>query len=226
MDRRRPGSPSDAAGRTTPTLSASCLLPRLSDGTPGAGARRGPPARLDGRQHEGRLEPDFRLREIVNPPTRQKPTNHRKEAAMQRTTSRRLWLKGSIACALAMLALGTGRASPPMLRSPLSTSCWSRTPRCSSTRKPSTTVCAKFSRRALRWTPHTVPTSRLMQRFVLTEDLDQIYAAVGKVFASANVTGLKLEAFKYYYVPGKDLGLCGHCRQADPGIAQAGTAGD
>ncbi|HVO26211.1 MAG TPA: hypothetical protein VMW56_21560 [Candidatus Margulisiibacteriota bacterium] len=29
---------------------------------------------------------------------------------MKTTTSTRLWLKGSIACALAMLALGTGRA--------------------------------------------------------------------------------------------------------------------
>jgi len=40
-----------------------------------------------------------------------------------------------------------------------------------------------------------------VQRFVLTENLDKVYAAVGKVFDSANVTGLKLEAFKYYYIP-------------------------
>src|SRR5205814_3153694 len=49
----------------------------------------------------------------------------------------------------------------------------------------------------------------LVQRFVLTENLDKVYAAVGKVFASANVTGLKLEAFKYYYIPDKDLGVSG-----------------
>ena len=49
----------------------------------------------------------------------------------------------------------------------------------------------------------------LVQRFVLTENLEKVYAAVGKVFASANVTGLKLEAFKYYYIPDKDLGLSG-----------------
>jgi hypothetical protein len=49
----------------------------------------------------------------------------------------------------------------------------------------------------------------LVQRFVLTENLDKVYAAVGKVFANANVTGLKLEAFKYYYMPDKDLGLSG-----------------
>jgi hypothetical protein len=53
------------------------------------------------------------------------------------------------------------------------------------------------------------PHITLVQRFVLTENLDKVYAAVGKVFASANVTGLKLEAFKYYYMPNKELGLSG-----------------
>src|SRR6184192_2180265 len=53
------------------------------------------------------------------------------------------------------------------------------------------------------------PHVTLVQRFVRTEDLDKVYAAVGKVFASANVTGLKLEAFKSYYIPDKELGLSG-----------------
>jgi hypothetical protein len=53
------------------------------------------------------------------------------------------------------------------------------------------------------------PHITLVQRFVLTENLDKVYAAVGKVFAGANVTSLKLEAFKYYYIPDKDLGLSG-----------------
>ncbi len=53
------------------------------------------------------------------------------------------------------------------------------------------------------------PHITLVQRFVLTENLDKVYAAVGKVFASANVTGLKLEAFKLYYIPDKDIGLSG-----------------
>src|SRR5437764_6866079 len=59
--------------------------------------------------------------------------------------------------------------------------------------------------------PDASPRPRItrLQRFVLTENLDKVYAAVGKVFASANVTGLKLEAFKYYYMPNKDLGLSG-----------------
>src|SRR5438128_4967242 len=53
------------------------------------------------------------------------------------------------------------------------------------------------------------PHITLVQRFVRTEDLDKVYTAVGKIFATANVSGLKLEAFKYYYMPNKDLGLSG-----------------
>ena len=60
------------------------------------------------------------------------------------------------------------------------------------------------------------PHITLVQRFVLTENLDKVYAAVGKVFASANVTGLKLEAFKYYYIPDKDLGLSGIVIKSTP----------
>jgi hypothetical protein len=53
------------------------------------------------------------------------------------------------------------------------------------------------------------PHITLVQRFVLSENLDKIYATVGRVFASANVIGLKLEAFKHYYIPNKDIGLAG-----------------
>ena len=53
------------------------------------------------------------------------------------------------------------------------------------------------------------PHVSLVQRFVRTADLDKVYSAVGKVFESGNVTSLKLEAFKYYYIPDKDLGLSG-----------------
>jgi hypothetical protein len=70
------------------------------------------------------------------------------------------------------------------------------------------------------------PHITMVQRFVLTDNLDKVYAAVGKIFASANVTGLKLEAFKYYYIPDRDLGLSGIVHQTDACIAQAGTAGD
>ena len=53
------------------------------------------------------------------------------------------------------------------------------------------------------------PHVTLVQRFVRTADLDKVYAAAGKAIANANVTSLKLEAFKYYYIPDKDLGLSG-----------------
>ncbi len=60
------------------------------------------------------------------------------------------------------------------------------------------------------------PHITMVQRFVRTADLDKVYAAAGKVLASANVTGMKLEAFKYYYVPSKDLGLSGIVAKPTP----------
>ena len=60
------------------------------------------------------------------------------------------------------------------------------------------------------------PHITLVQRFVRTADLEKVYAAVGKVFANAKVTGLKLEAFKYYYIPDKTLGLAGIVAKPTP----------
>jgi len=60
------------------------------------------------------------------------------------------------------------------------------------------------------------PHITMAQRFVRTADLDKLYAALGKVFASANLSGLKLEAFKYYYIPDKDLGLSGIVAKPTP----------
>src|SRR6184192_1775937 len=132
-----------------------------------------------------------------------------KETTMKTTTSRRLWLKGSIACALAMLALGTSRAiaadasvtAIDILLKPDATMIQHATATNDRLRK----VFPKGFALDASHRPHVT----LVQRFVRTEDLDKVYAAVGKVFASANVTGLKLEAFKYYYMPDKDLGLSG-----------------
>jgi len=53
------------------------------------------------------------------------------------------------------------------------------------------------------------PHVTLVQRFVRTADLDQVYAAAGKAIANNDVASLKLEAFRYYYIPDKDLGLSG-----------------
>ncbi len=60
------------------------------------------------------------------------------------------------------------------------------------------------------------PHITMVQRFVRTADLDKVYAAAGKVLASANLTGMKLEAFKYYYVPSKDIGLSGIVAKPTP----------
>ena len=48
-----------------------------------------------------------------------------------------------------------------------------------------------------------------LQRYVKTSDLDKVYEAVGKVLAEENPTGWKLKAYKYYYIPWKELGLAG-----------------
>jgi hypothetical protein len=62
------------------------------------------------------------------------------------------------------------------------------------------------------------PHITLIQRFVRTSDLDKIYAAVGKVLASANVNRMKLEAFKYYYAPAGAVGVAGICAKPTPKI--------
>jgi hypothetical protein len=62
------------------------------------------------------------------------------------------------------------------------------------------------------------PHVTLVQRFVRTADLDKVYAAVDQVFATTNVTGLKLEAFKYYYIPDRELGLSGIVIKPTPAL--------
>lgn len=48
-----------------------------------------------------------------------------------------------------------------------------------------------------------------LQRYVKTADLDKVYEAVGKVLAEEKPTAWKLKAYKYYYIPWKDIGLGG-----------------
>jgi len=60
------------------------------------------------------------------------------------------------------------------------------------------------------------PHITLIQRFVRTADLDQVYAAAGKIFADANVNAMKLEAFKYYYAPTGSVGVAGICAKPTP----------
>jgi hypothetical protein len=48
-----------------------------------------------------------------------------------------------------------------------------------------------------------------LQRYVKTAELDKVYEAVGKVLAEEKPTTWKLKAYKYYYIPWKDIGLAG-----------------
>jgi hypothetical protein len=60
------------------------------------------------------------------------------------------------------------------------------------------------------------PHITLIQRFVRTADLDKVYAAAGKVFAGAHVNDMKLEAFRYYYIPVGDTGVAGIVARPTP----------
>src|SRR5215475_11657662 len=53
------------------------------------------------------------------------------------------------------------------------------------------------------------PHISFLQRYVKTADLDKVYEAVGKVLAEEKPTAWKLKAYKYYYIPWKDIGLAG-----------------
>lgn len=45
--------------------------------------------------------------------------------------------------------------------------------------------------------------------YFYTANLDELFAAAGKVLASEKVTSWKLKAFRYYYIPLKEIGLGG-----------------
>lgn len=53
------------------------------------------------------------------------------------------------------------------------------------------------------------PHITLVQCFVRTDTLEQIFAAVGEVFAHTDLSRITLQAFKTYYVPGSGVGLAG-----------------
>jgi len=53
------------------------------------------------------------------------------------------------------------------------------------------------------------PHISLLQRYVRTADLDEVYAAAGKVLAEEKAAAWSLKAYKYYYIPWKEIGLAG-----------------
>lgn len=53
------------------------------------------------------------------------------------------------------------------------------------------------------------PHISMLQRYVYVDQLDNLYAAVDKVFAEEDLASWKLKAFKYYYIPAGPIGLGG-----------------
>jgi hypothetical protein len=53
------------------------------------------------------------------------------------------------------------------------------------------------------------PHISVLQRYVKTAALDKVYDATGKILAGENPAIWKLRAYKYYYIPWKDVGLAG-----------------
>ncbi len=62
------------------------------------------------------------------------------------------------------------------------------------------------------------PHITLLQRFVRTADLDQVYAAANKALAGVKASDLQLKAIKYYYIPAGDLGLSGIVAEPTPAL--------
>jgi hypothetical protein len=53
------------------------------------------------------------------------------------------------------------------------------------------------------------PHISMLQRYVRTSDLDKLYEAVAKILADERPATWKLIAYKYYFMPWKDIGLAG-----------------
>ena len=136
-----------------------------------------------------------------------------------KTNVKNILLNGAMACALVMLTLGTVWAATETTRPAAAKADPNAVTAIDTLLEPDATMlqhAQAVNDRLLKVFPKGFaldaahrPHITLVQRFVLTKNLDKVYDAVGKVFASANVTGMKLEAFKYYYIPDKDLGLSG-----------------
>jgi phosphoserine phosphatase len=62
------------------------------------------------------------------------------------------------------------------------------------------------------------PHITMVQRFVRTANLDEVYAAVGRVLSGLDVSAMKLDAFKFYYVPAGELGVAGIVAKPTPAL--------
>jgi hypothetical protein len=53
------------------------------------------------------------------------------------------------------------------------------------------------------------PHISMLQRYVRTSDLDKVYEAVAQILTDEHPAAWKLTAYKYYFIPWKDVGLAG-----------------
>jgi hypothetical protein len=53
------------------------------------------------------------------------------------------------------------------------------------------------------------PHISMLQRYVRTSDLGKVYEAVAKILADEHAAAWKLTAYKYYFIPWKNIGLAG-----------------
>ena len=67
------------------------------------------------------------------------------------------------------------------------------------------------------------PHVTVIQRFVRTADLDKVYAAANKVLAQSNIKDMRLEAFKYFYIPTGEIGLAGILAKPTPELLKLQT---
>src|ERR1700690_1801663 len=70
------------------------------------------------------------------------------------------------------------------------------------------------------------PHISVMGGYFYTASLDRTYAAVGKVLATEKVLSWKMKAFKYYYIPLKEIGLGGIVVEPTPDMVEAATETD
>ena len=133
-----------------------------------------------------------------------------------KTNVKNLLLNGTLVCALALLAFGTGRATA---QPAATTADKNGVTAIDILLEPDATMIDHAE--AVNARLRTVfpggyaldaahrPHISMYQCFVPTANLDKVYAAADKVLAAGNITALKLEAFKYYYLPSKTIGLSG-----------------
>ena len=81
-------------------------------------------------------------------------------------------------------------------------------PQCSSMPKPTTPACSRSSRR-IRPGCNAPSAHYADPAFRAHGGTRQGHAAASQVLAHSHVTAMKLDAYKYYYIPTKDNGLAG-----------------